>query len=244
MRVWIAVWTGSSALTRAICDWIRGGAAPRLLGLFLAAGFIKGLPWTTSIAVLLALGWLLTAIALGLRLPAPAAAAAEPEASEPGTDNADEDASYTPADDVPEESSEPSRDLVVKALHGLLRDTGGVHLQALARALPDGPWTTGDARSLLASHSIRVRDGVRVPGVGGREGVHRDDIPPPPSPAEDTTSAAVVGPGQSNNNNANNAPPDEEPGEGIVQDEANPNRWHVLPRRARTAARTGGKDKA
>jgi hypothetical protein len=150
MRVWIAVWTGSSALTRAICDWIRGGAAPRLLGLFLAAGFIKGLPWTTSIAVLLALGWLLTAIALGLRLPAPAAAAAEPEASEPGTDNADEDASYTPADDVPEESSEPSRDLVVKALHGLLRDTGGVHLKALARALPDGPWTTGASASAMA----------------------------------------------------------------------------------------------
>jgi hypothetical protein len=247
MRVWIAVWTGSSAITRVICNWIRGGPAPRLIGLALAAGFIKGLPWTTSIAVLLAVGWLFTAITVGLRLPTPTIAPAQPKTSEQGEASADETASEA-STDVREGAAgaarEPFRETVIEALHGLLHDTGGVHLQDLAQALPGGPWKTGQVRSLLASHGIRVRPGVRVPGVGGREGVHRADIPPLPSPAEDTTPAAVVAAGQSNNNNGNNGEPAEEQGEDIVQDAANPNRWHVLPRRARPAARTGGKGTA
>jgi preprotein translocase subunit SecG len=242
MRVWIAIWTGSAIITRGICGWIGRGATPRLIGLFVAAGFIKGLPRTTAIVALLALGWLATAITLGLQLDNP-----DDEEAEPSEASAGETAAQAPASATETTSGaprEPSRELVVETLHSLLEDTGGVHLKALAQALPKGIRTTGQARSLLASHSIRVRPGVRGPGGGVREGVHRDDIPPRPHPAEDTVPVADVAAGQGNNNNGNNSAADEEPGGGIVQDEANPNRWHVLQRRPRAAARASGKDKA
>lgn len=239
MRVWIAIWTGSSAIAKAIGDWIRGGAAAgKVLVVFLAAGFIKGLPWTTSIAVTLVCAWLLTAVYLGLRMPDPTKPAADkgeqPDGEEAEAEDTDED-----EEPAAQEREQPSRAVVIKALHGLLQGTGGVHLNALAKALPHGPWKTGDVRSLLASHSIRVRPGVRVPGVGGREGVHRDDVPPLSSPYEDATPVADVAAGQGNNNNANNTGgPDAE----IVQDQFNPQRWHVLPRHLRTAASSSGTD--
>lgn len=236
MRVWIAVWTGSSAITRVICDWIRGGAALRILVLVLAAGVIKGLPWTTRIAVILGCAWLLTAVCVGLRLPDPTSPEkkpAAPETSGDETEETDAQASGKSEQDAPEGPRPLARDTVIEALHGLLADTGGVHLQSLAKALPEGRWTTGDARSLLASHHIRVRPGVRVPGVGGREGVHRDDIPPLPSPDESPAPVADVVPGQSNNNNGDNTE-----GETFdsVPDEANPARTHVLWRRKKAPA--------
>lgn len=247
MRVWIAIWTGSSAITKAICDWIRGGVALRLLGVGLAAGFIKGLPWTTYLLGGLAQAWLLTAVYLGLRLPDPTKPATDKSKEPAGdtTERPDGEGAQTEGADEPtgegeqaaaQQREQPSRALVVEALHGLLQDTGGVHLQALAKALPHGPWQTRDVRSLLASHSIRVRDGVRVPGVGPREGVHRDDVPPLPSPDADPTPGADVAAGQSNNNNGNNTRAE------FVQDDTNPNRWHVLPRRLRATAGTGGQD--
>ncbi|MFC8520791.1 hypothetical protein [Streptomyces sp. NPDC057257] len=225
MRVWIAIWTGSSAIAKAIGDWIRGGAVVlKLLAVFAAAGFIKGLPWTTYIVSVLAQAWLFTAVYLGLRLPDPT----KPNKATAKAEQQDQEAEQD--QEAPKEAAQPSHTDVVTALHTLLKDTGGVHLQDLAKALPHGPWKTGDVRSLLASHSIRVRPGVRVPGVGPREGVHRDDVPPLPHPDEPTPAVADVGAGHSDNNNGNNTEPE------IVQDEDNPQRWHVLPRRVRALA--------
>lgn len=241
MRVWIAIWTGSSVITKGIADWIRGGAALRVTVVFLAAGFLKGLPWTTYIVVALAHAWLITAVYLGLRLPDLTApkipAAGEPEEqTESEAMEEDHDSGEEPLADG---ERDVPRQVIVETLHGLLKESGGVHLKNLAYNLPFGPWKTGQARALLASHSIRVRPGVRVPGVGGREGVHRDDIPPLSSPDEDAAPVADVAAGQSNNNNGNNADgPDTE----IVQDEVNPQRWHVIPRRPRAAASTSGTD--
>jgi hypothetical protein len=69
MRVWIAIWTGSALICGRIGAWIAGGPRARLLGLVLAAGFMKGLPGTTHIAYTAAAVWLVTAVVLGLRAP-------------------------------------------------------------------------------------------------------------------------------------------------------------------------------
>lgn len=65
-------------------------------------------------------------------------------------------------------------------------------------------WTTKDVRVLLAEAGIRVREGVRVTGVGNGPGVHREDVPPPLSPTPLPTPVGVVGPGQDANTNTNN----------------------------------------
>ncbi|MEU0992349.1 hypothetical protein [Streptomyces sp. NPDC005953] len=69
MRVWVAIWVGSTLISRRIAAWLAHGILLRLGTLLLAAGFIKGLPWTTRIATLAAVIWLVTAITLGLNNP-------------------------------------------------------------------------------------------------------------------------------------------------------------------------------
>lgn len=65
-------------------------------------------------------------------------------------------------------------------------------------------WTTKDVRALLAEAEVRVREGVRVTGVGNGPGVHRDDVPAPLSPATPPAPVGVVAAGQGANANANN----------------------------------------
>ncbi|MGW1813296.1 hypothetical protein ACWCQM_06955 [Streptomyces sp. NPDC002125] len=190
-----------------------GSALLRWVGLLIAVAVAKGLPWTTNIALGLIAAWALTSIALGY-----IAAYAERPAAE--QKERTEKAGPDPAETL-------TRDDVACLLRGLLQDTGGVHLKALAEVLParakKAPWATRDVRALLARVGIRVRPGVRVPGVSGREGVHRDDVPPLPSPTPGPPLVGVVVPGQSNNNNASNTPT-----YVITDDPDNPVRHTVL----------------
>ncbi|MEU9777449.1 hypothetical protein [Streptomyces sp. NPDC047968] len=213
-----ALWTGSTLISGALGEWIRHGPLPRIIGLLLAAGFLYGLPHTRRILATLALAWIALALLLAHRAtprPTPAKTPEQPAAQAPEQSPADVDL-----------------DTLTRHLHALLQPEGGVHLQALGKALGQTagkpPVPTKDVRALCARHSIRVRAGVRVPEAGGREGIHRDDIPPLPTPTTNTPLHAVVVPGQSNNNNGNNTPTSP-PGEGhtITQDPHNPHRWNV-----------------
>lgn len=65
-------------------------------------------------------------------------------------------------------------------------------------------WTTKDVRALLAEAGVRVREGVRVTGVGNGPGVHRDDIPRPLSPTTPPGPVGVVAAGHDANTNTNN----------------------------------------
>ena len=65
-------------------------------------------------------------------------------------------------------------------------------------------WTTKDVRALLAEAGVRVREGVRVSGVGNGPGVHRDDVPAPLSPTTPPGPVGVVAAGQGANTNTNN----------------------------------------
>lgn len=176
MRVWIAVWTGSSALAGAMGEWLRQGIALRLLGLLLTAGFVKGLPWTTRITVLAAVGWLMAAIVLGLRLPMPGAAPAEVPAEPTG-------------DALPD----------VAVLAAALHEVGAphAHLAVLADHMSLSP---AHVREALTAAEIPIGP-CRMKGRGSSTGVKAEDFPPLPSPASDTPEG-VVAAGQSNNNNA------------------------------------------
>jgi hypothetical protein len=225
MRIWIAIGDGSGHLTRSICRWIAGGAALRITLVFLAAGFIKGLPWTTAIAYTAAGAWLITAITLGLHPPEPTTEKTKEEAKD-GTGEEDQEEE---AEEVAHPADTLTRDDVAALLRTLLQETGGVHLATLATALPGPARATRDARTLLTRHGIRVRAGVRVPDVGPREGVHRNDIPPHPSPTPGTTPDGVVTAGQSNNNNGNNTVTEHQGGLTVIStpDHHNPVRTHV-----------------
>jgi len=74
----------------------------------------------------------------------------------------------------------------------------------LQEEYPGTGWTTKDVRILLGADGVRVREGVRVTGVGNGPGVHRDDIPAPLSPAPSRAHVGVVGAGQDANTNTNN----------------------------------------
>jgi hypothetical protein len=204
MRVWIAIWTGSSIISNRVCTWIAGGPFARLLALLLATGFVKGLPFTTAIAGTAATGWLTTAITLGLRAPDPTAKSAPQAAGE-----------APPAEpEGPEQPTLPTRDDLATALHQVADPHA--HLKAVAGALHT---STDRVREALTAAGIPITGGVRM---GGRvsTGVRADHFPPLPSPSPDDP-VAVVDAGQSNNNNAD-----------IVQDETNPHRWRVLRARA------------
>ncbi|MGC5531589.1 hypothetical protein [Streptomyces sp. SR-10] len=186
----------------------EGSPALRILCLVLAAVFIYGLPWTTRIATAATAAWVVTALALGYIATMP---------PEPGKPTADDDQEQ-PEEEAPEPEQHPSELLPLGHVAVLLSEAytegSGVHLATLAErltatplmGLPATPWKTAHVRVLLTRHGVRVRPGVRVPPVGGREGVHRDDFPPlPPTPSGPPVVAGVV-PGQPNNNNASNAP--------------------------------------
>lgn len=193
----------------------EGSALLRWACLLIGAAVAKGLPSTTTIAITLTAAWVLTSLVLGYAAALPA--------KKPPAEQQKEGADQT----GPDPADTLTRDDIAPLLHGLLQESGGVHLKALAEVLPArpkrAPWATRDVRALLARLGIRVRAGVRVPGESGREGVHRTDVPPLPSPTSKTPLVGVVVPGQSNNNNANNTP-----GYVITDDPDNPARHDVL----------------
>lgn len=220
MRIWISIWTGSTAICRYIGTWLAGGVALRLGLVLLVVGFIKGLPVTTHIVIAAAAGWLVTAIILGLQEPDPT------KPKEP------EKAPETPGEKEPADPAAAlTRQQLADLLRGLLQPKGHLHLTAIADALPGPRKPTREVRALLERHTIPVRPGVRAPGAGVREGVHRDDIPAPAPPTAEPSSDGVVAPGQSNNNNTEEGL-EVHRGEGmtIIRDPADRARSHALPR--------------
>lgn len=208
MRVWVAIWVGSTVICRAIGAWIAGGVVLKLILIGVVAGFVKGLPWTTNIVLLLAAGWLVTAIALGLRTPAP-----------------DEQAEDADGPVI------PTREQLATALHTV--GAPHAHITALAEHLG----TSNDrVREGLDGAGIPVSGGVRMKGrkVAVSPGVKKDDFPPLPSPSSEAAVEGVVAGVLTSNNNSNNSGGEgPEKGMSIIQDDVNPRRWHVL-RRART----------
>lgn len=95
----------------------------------------------------------------------------------------------------------------------------------LQEEYPGTGWTTKDVRILLGADGVRVREGVRVSGVGNGPGVHRDDVPPPLSPAPPPPPVGVVAAGQDANTNTNNV---------IVERHAEGARITVTPTGARS----------
>ncbi|MGW7473674.1 hypothetical protein ACWGIT_19025 [Streptomyces cyaneofuscatus] len=201
----------------------------RLIMLGVALGFTYGLPWTAHILTAAAIAWILTALVLGYiaTMPPNDELQEEPAAAD-GQEEAEES---------PEPEQHPSELLPLGHVAVLLADAytegSGVHLAHLAERLSGAPlmglpatrWETRDVRALLTRHGVRVRPGVRVPPIGGREGVHKSDFPPLPPPPSAPPVVGVVVPGQSNNNNPGNsdAPYPFE----VVDDPTNPARAHV-----------------
>lgn len=119
------------------------------------------------------------------------------------------DAVYADEEHEQGEEEQPGPDAADMA--DIVRELGagtGVLLTRLRDQLleeyPGRGWTTKDVRSLLTSAGVRVRDGVRVTGVGNGPGVHRDDVPAPLSPTAPPAPVGVVAAGQGANANANN----------------------------------------
>lgn len=211
MRIWIAIWVGSAAISRTIAGWLLVAPVLRLLLVLLVAGFVKGLPWTTAIVVTLALVWLVLAVVLGLRAaPRPqasesAAPSEEPPATPPAADQ------EQPAGPAPLERAE-----LVAALHATAAPH--VHLAALAEHLNAPPERVREA---LREAGIPIAGGVRMKGRGVSTGVKAGDIPPLPADEGPAPGVDVVA-GQPSNNNSNNAS-----GFETVPDQANPHRTHV-----------------
>lgn len=201
----------------------EGSALLRWFGVLAAAFVTKAVPYTTILTASLAAAWVLTALVLGYAAALPDKTAEAPEVS-------DETPAEQPAADERHPSEILTLDHVALLLAEVYTEGSGVHLAALAEhltrtplvGLPATPWATRDVRALLARHHVRVRDGVRVPPKGGREGVHREDFPPLPPAPSGTPLVGVVVPGQSNNNNAGNTPPFT-----VTDDPGNPARSHV-----------------
>lgn len=209
MRVWVAIWTGSSAISRGIAAWIAGGPLLRLVLVTLAAGFLRGWPGWDVTAPGLVLGWLVTAVVLGLRLPDPTAPA-EP-APKPSAE----------ADDEPsEQPAQPPRGITREQLVEALHEVGAPHAHTTALADHLNTSTTA-VKEALAAARIPTSGGVRMKGrpVAVSPGVKKDDFPPLPSPDEET---AQEGPLTSNNNDNNNSR-----GFETVPDEERPHRTLV-----------------
>jgi hypothetical protein len=219
VRVWIAVVTGSTRICTAIAAWLLGGGAGAILGKLLlvlvAAGVLKGMPWTTNAALLAALAWLAVAVVLGLREDVTVTVAAKGKTTPAA-------ASPEPAEQAPA----LTRDRLVQALHEV--GSPHAHTSALADHLKAPAETV---RQALDEARIPRSGGVRMKGrpVAVSPGVKRGDFPPLPSRPEEAPQEGVL----TSNNNSNNTG-QEGPGEGstIVQDETNPNRWHILRSRS------------
>lgn len=219
MRVWIAVFTGSSRICNAIAAWLLGGGAWAIVGKLLlvlvAAGVLKGLPGTTKATLLAALAWIALAILLGLRHEA----AVTPTPKD----------KTTPAAPTPEAAGQApalTRDRLVQALHQV--GSPHAHTSALAEHLQ----TPAEAvREALKQAQIPLSGGVRMKGrpVAVSPGVKAGDFPPLSSPSGEAPQEGPVEGALTSNNNSNNTAT-EEPGQQprIVQDAANPHRWHIL----------------
>ncbi|MFF2522447.1 hypothetical protein [Streptomyces liangshanensis] len=227
---WTALWIGSGTIWTRVQRWILGpgrhaqqpaepgegsetqtaeaGGGRPLLGLLctgLIAGFVYGLPYTQTILVSLAGAWLVTAPVLG------AADAYAQEAATDDDEDQDQEDGADDEDDVPDDAPHPSQTLSAGYVAALLQtaytEGSGVHLATLSEYLtrdhPGTTWATRDVRALLTRTGVRHRAGVRVPPIGGREGVHRDDFPPLPPTDPEPPVVADVAAGQSNNNNGN-----------------------------------------
>lgn len=211
MRVWVAIWVGSTLICRAIAAWIAGGVTLKLIIIVGVAGFVKGLPWTTNIVITVAAGWLLTAIALGLLAPA---AEGQPD----------------PSDQATAGPPIPTREELTAALHTVAAPHA--HITALAEHLDT---STERVREGLDRAGIPVSGGVRMKGrkAAVSPGVKKDDFPPLSSPNQEATEEGVVAGALTSNNNSNNTD-EQAPGEGMwIKDGGHPSRWHVL-RRARS----------
>ncbi|WP_435218394.1 hypothetical protein [Streptomyces sp. bgisy034] len=207
MRVWVAIWTGSTAICRGIAAWIAGGPLLRLGLVVLAAGFLRGWPgWDVTVATF-TVGWLTTAVVLGLRLPDPTAPPATEAPAAPGDDTQEQPATAPPG---------ISREQLVRALHEV--GTPHAHTTALADHLKA---STGAVREALTEARIPLSGGVRMKGrpVPVSPGVKAGDFPPLPSPGDE---AAQEGPLTSNNNDNNNSR-----GFETVPDEERPQRTLV-----------------
>lgn len=202
MRVWIAVWTGSSKLAELIADWIRPNPVLKP-ALILGAGmFIKGLPWTWNIATALACMWLLTAVIVGLRLPDPTATAATADTSKTD-ESTDPEGGQAEASDSPVDGDVRSdgwtlHEQLTFALHAV--GAPHAHITALAEHL-QAP--TDRVREALTGAGIPISGGVRMKGrpVAVSPGVKNSDFPPLPSPAQEGTQEGAL---TSNNNDNNN----------------------------------------
>ena len=208
MRIWIAIWTGSTLICGRIGAWIAEGPAARVLALLLAAGFVKGLPWTMYIVWTGVAGWLGTALLLGLRAPA-----------------------ETPAGETEKAPARPA--LTLDQLAAAMHEVGAPH--AHLKALADACGTTPAAvREKLDAAGIPVSSGVRMNGKVST-GVDRRHFPPrssPGNPPLEPPAVAVVVAGQSNNNNDDNALSVEtQQGMTIIRDPADRKRRRTLLRR-------------
>ncbi|MFB6813101.1 hypothetical protein ACFCV8_00940 [Streptomyces sp. NPDC056347] len=246
-------WLGESegiAWLIKVAMLVGGGLVLRkvLLSLFTGLGALaqsdswRWLLWPAGAA------WLIAAYRIGhpdWKPPAdpvdeqPASAEKEAPAEEtPPTAEVPETPTEAPPADQPHPSITMTSSQVGRLLHDVYTEGSGVHLAALAERLdqaefmghPAARWATRDVRVLLTRHSIRIRPGVRVPPVGGREGVHKEDFLPLLSTAPGDPVVAVVAAGQSNNNNDNNNTSTTHR-EGVTitltDDETNPARTHV-----------------
>ncbi|MFE3400771.1 hypothetical protein [Streptomyces anulatus] len=215
----------------------EGSALLRWAGLAIVLGVTKATPYTTVAATVAAAAWVVTALALGYIATMP------PEPEKPTADGDAGDGDQEQPEEEPSEPEQHPSELLALPYVAVILDEAytegsGVHLATLAErltatplmGLPATPWKTGDVRALLTRHGVRVRAGVRVPPVGGREGVHRDDFPPlPPTGPVPPVVGAVV-PGQpNNNNNPGNSPSSPF---RITPDPVNPVRHNVLHERA------------
>ncbi|MFE5853557.1 hypothetical protein ACFQ61_10135 [Streptomyces sp. NPDC056500] len=169
MRVWVAIWTGSTLISRRIAAWLAHGILLRLGGILLAAGFIKGLPWTTRIAWATAVIWLVTAITLGLNTSS--------------TDTEEQG-----------EGDELAPESLTAALHHLAAPH--VHLAALAEHLGT---TTDTIRTTLTQMRVPIAGGVRMDGRGVSTGVRAQDLPPLPQPLPPASEGPLTSDNNSNN---------------------------------------------
>lgn len=202
MRVWVAIWTGSTVICGRIGAWIAGGPLARVTGLLLAAGFAKGLPHTTTVAYVAAAAWIVTAVAYGLRTP-----------TQPDCEEATEETVEQP---------KLTADTVTAALHAV----AAPHAQ-LEPAADHLGCTTADLRAVLKEMGVPVAGGVRMKGRGVSTGVREQDLPPLPRDHSPATEGALT-----SDNNSNNAPTVErQAGMTIIRDPADRKRRRTLLRR-------------
>ncbi|MCI4143041.1 hypothetical protein [Streptomyces sp. MMS20-AI2-20] len=216
MRVWLAVFTGSSAICRGIAAWIAGAPTLRLVAVVVAGGFLRGWPgWDVAVPAA-AVVWLIVAVVMGLRMPNPLAPAPVDE----GKATADED-DQDADEDTPDEDAAAAggipRERLVRALHEV--GAPHAHISALAEHL--GAPTTA-VREALAAARIPTSGGVRMKGrpVAVSPGVKAGDFPPLPSPTEEGPEEGAL---TSNNNDNNNGGRDFV----CVPDDTNPALTHV-----------------